>query len=54
MLGHGSKMGQNEFDCACVSVVVTINPVVFYSPNIKPVENGNIGLLQARFFDLHQ
>jgi len=35
-VGHGPKMGQNECDCACVSVVFTIIPVVFYSTYIKP------------------
>jgi len=46
--GHGPKMGQKEFDCACVSVVFTCIPLVFFSPYIKPVGRGSIGLLQAR------
>jgi len=49
-LGHGSKMGQYEFDCACVSVVLVCIPLVFHRPYIKPVGHGSIGLLQARFF----
>jgi len=46
-VGHGPEMGQNEFDCACVSVVFTCTPLVFHSPYIKPVGHGSIGLLQA-------
>ena len=50
-VGHGSKMGQNEFHCACVSVVFTCIPFVSHSPYIKPVGHESIGLLQqAPFF----
>jgi len=46
-VGHGPKMGQNEFDCA--SVVFLFIPLVFYCPYIQPVGHGSICLLQARF-----
>ena len=34
-VGHGPKMGQNEFDCACVSMLFTCIPLVFHSPYLK-------------------
>jgi len=48
-MGNGPKIGQNEFDCACVSVVSTFIPLVFYIPYIKPVGYGSIGVLQVLF-----
>jgi len=32
---HGPTVGQSEIDCACVSVIFTIIPPVFYSPYIR-------------------
>jgi len=49
-MGHGPKIGQNEFVCACVSVVFTCILLVFHSPYIKPVGHGSIGLLLVQFF----
>jgi len=43
-VGHGSKIGQNKFDCALVFAFI---PLVVYSPYTKPVGHGSIGLLQA-------
>jgi len=51
-VGHGSKMGQNKSDCACVSVVFTCIPLVFHSPYIKQAGHRSIRLLQARFLCL--
>ena len=51
-MGHGRKMGQTEFDCACVFVVFTCIPLMFHGPYIKAVGlgHGSIGLPQVRFF----
>jgi len=49
-VGLRPKMGQNEFNSACVSVVFTFIFLVYYSPYVKPAGHGSIGLLQARFF----
>jgi len=40
-VGHGLKMGQDDFDCACVSVVFTCTPLVFHSSYMKPVGLGH-------------
>ena len=36
-VGHGPQMGQNGFDSACVTLVLTFIPLLFDSSSLKPV-----------------
>jgi len=52
-VGHGSKMGQNEFDCDCVSAVFKFFPLMFYSPYITPQWNIEVYWLFRPSFKVH-
>jgi len=48
-VGHGPKMGRNEFDCACVSVVFTCSLLVLHKAHIAPIAFSPMILQRVRY-----